>query len=559
MKFLGKLLLTLLLILLLVIVALYVLLQTQWGAVWLSRQITENSHYQLSLSKAEHNFSNPSHLILNDVSFGSEGHPAILIAKRVDLGLALAQFSSPLHFASIRLEQGTLNFDSLSSVSSLQADRLLLSQMSVSRSQDDWPVQALQVDGGIIPWQPQAENAPDRQVRFQLSAGSLTVKGMPATNALIEGSIAGRDWKIDNLGADVARGSITASARRSGAGNWQVNNLRLNDIRLQSDKTLTEFVQPLLSLSNVEFNRVDITDARLEGKDWAITDLDLVLKNFTLTSDSWQSNGGSLAMNASSFVNGSLQLDDPIVNLDFPQEGVEITQFSSRWVNGLIRAKGNWNRSSKKLSLDEVAVAGLEYTLPSSWREFWAASLPDWLDSVEITQFSANRNLLIDISPAFPFQLTALDGTGSKLLLAKNHQWGVWSGTLSLNSAEATFNRVDLRHPSLALVADDKNISVTEMSAFSGNGMLDFTATLDQQPQRAFSFTLNGRQVAVNLLQNWGWPQLPAGQGNFQMKGQGTLQQQGQMKDTFNATLSATPADVHLQQTMINGALSDAR
>jgi len=559
MKFLGKVLLTLLLLLLLVIVSLYVLLQTQWGAGWFSRQISDNSIYQLSLSKAEHDFSNPSHFVLNDVSFGRDGQPAMLVARRVDLGLSLMQFSNPLNFSSIRLEQGTLNLDNYSAVPSLQADRLQLSQMALNRSQGDWPVQAQRVDGGIIPWQPEAVNRPDRQVRFQVSAGSLEIKGLSAANAIIEGSIKGQDWTINNLGADVARGSITASAQRNGAGSWRVHSLRLNGIRLQSDKTLSEFIQPLMSLPDVQFGRVDITDARLEGKDWAVTDLDLVLKNLALSDRSWQSDGGSLAMNASSFINGSLQLDDPIASLDFSPQGVEVTQFSSRWVNGLIRARGNWERSSKKLTLDEVMIAGLEYTLPSSWRERWMTALPNWLDSVEISRLSANRNLIIDINTEFPFQMTSLDGTGSKLLLARNHQWGLWAGTLSLNAAEATFNRVDLRHPSLTLAASDSGINVTEMSAFSGDGMLESTASISQLPDRAFSFTLNGRQVAVNLLQNWGWSQLPPGKGNFQMSGQGSLQQDRQLKKTVNATLSATPANTSLQQRMTNGIVNSDR
>lgn len=556
MKFFGKLLLTLLLVLLLIVVAFYVLLQSQWGAGWISRQISDSSAYQLSMSKAEHNFSAPSHLILNDVTFGHDGHPPMLVAKRVDLGLALIQFSNPLHFSSIRLERGTLDLDNYSTVSSLQADRLLLSQMNVSRSQDDWPVQAQRVDGGVIPWQPATVNQRTPQVRFQLSAGSMEVKGSPVTNALIEGSIAGEEVTIDNLGADVARGSITANAKRSATGSWQINNLRLNDIRLQTDRTLSEFVQPLLSLPNVHFSRVDITDARLEGKNWAVTDLDLMLKNLTLNGNGWQSDGGSLAMNASSVVKGSLQLDDPIVSLNFSQQGVDISQFSSRWVNGLVRTNGNWDRSSKKLNLDEVVIAGLEYTMPTDWRERWMAALPEWLDSVEISRFSASRNLLIDINPAFPFQLTALDGTGSKLLLARNHQWGIWAGTLSLNAAEATFNRVDLRHPSLALDANASRIDVREMSAFSGDGLLELTASINQQPDRAFSFSLNGRQVNLNLLQNWGWPQLPAGKGPFQLKGGGSLQQDRSLKDSLNATLSATPADTPLHQTMTNGVIS---
>lgn len=553
MKFLGKVLLTLLLVLLLVIVALYVLLQTQWGAGWISRQISDDSAYQLSMSKIEHDFSNPSHLLLDNVAFGRDGQPATLVAKRVDLGLSLKQFSNPLHFSSIRLNQGTLNLNNGNPPVSLQADRLQLSQMALNRSQDNWSLQAQRVDGGIIPWQPEATERPDYQASFQISAGSLMLNGVPAANALIEGNVKGREWTISNLGADVARGSATANARRDASGNWQVSSLRLNSIRLQSDKTLSDFLQPLLSLTEVRLGRVDVTDARLEGRDWAVTDLDLVLKNITLSHGDWQSDGGSLAMNASSVVNGSLQLDDPIANLDFTPQGIELSQFSSRWVNGLIRAQGSWNRSDKKLSLDEVVIAGLEYTLPSTWRERWMQALPGWLDSVEIKKFSANRNLIIDIDPAFPFQMTSLEGTGNNLLLAHNHQWGIWAGNLSLNAAEATFNRVDLRHPSLTLAADENSINFTEMSAFSGDGMLEGNAKISQQPDRSTSFTLNGRQVTFNLLQNWGWPPLPQSKGNLQLSGQALLQQDKPLKTTVNATLSVTSADNSVQQRMVNG------
>lgn len=559
MKFFGKVLLTLLLILLLALVAIYVLLQTQWGAGWISRQVSASSDYQLSLSKMEHNFSDPSHLLLNDVAFGRKDQPATLVTRRVDLGLSLMQFSSPLHFASIRLDQGTLNLSDKSAPLSLQADRLQLSQMALNRNQGDWPLQAQRVDGGVTPWKPEAGNVLGKEARFQMSAGSLTLDGIPAANVLVQGSIHGPQLVLSNFGADVALGSVTASAQRDAQG-WQVNSLRLNSIRLQSDKTLAEFLQPLRTLPTMHFDRIDMTDARLQGQDWAVTDLDLTLKDLTLSNGDWQSDNGSLSMNASSFVNGSMQLDDPIANMDFSAQGAQLTQFSSRWVNGLVRAQGSWTRSDKKLTLDELVVAGLEYTLPLNWRERWMETLPSWLESVQVTKLSASRNLIIDINPDFPFQMTALDGNGSNLLMARNHQWGIWSGNLSFNAAAATFNRVDLRHPSIALSADDNAINVSEMSAFSADGMLEGLATLSQQPQRALSLTLNGRQVNATLLQNWGWPTIPLnGNATMQLKMQANLQASQPLKPSVNATLAVSNGEQSVQQTLRGGLLSGSQ
>jgi hypothetical protein len=560
MKVIGKILLTILLILLLAVVALYVVVQTQWGARWISRTISSHTDYQLAMSKLEHNFSDPDHLILNDVSFGHKTQPAMVTAKRVDLGLSVIQFTQPLHFASIWLEKGSLTLSGKGKPLPLQADRLQLNQMAVNSPDSSLPVTATRVDGGVLPWKPQAGDFIGNDASFQISAGSVEINGIPASNVLIQGSIKNKQLIISNIGADAALGSITASAQRDAQGNWDVANLRLNSIRLQSDNTLSGFLDPLLALPSVHFDRIDMTDARLQGTDWAVTDLDMALKNITLKNGDWESDDGSLSMNASTFVNGSLELNDPIVNLAFSPQGVALTQFSSRWVNGLVRTEGNWNRSDKKLTLNELAIAGLEYTLPQNWREHWMARLPDWLDSVEVTKFAANRNLIIDINPAFPFQTTSLDGNGSNLLMAKDHQWGIWSGSLSLNAAEATFNRVDLRHPSIALTADDSKINVTEMSAFTKNGMVESLATLSQQPQRALSLTLNGRQVPVNLLHDWGWPTVPLeGDGDLQLKAQASLAADAPLKPTVNGSLSASAGDKSVQQTLHAGQVTGAQ
>ncbi|WP_345829620.1 AsmA family protein [Erwinia sp. HDF1-3R] len=560
MKRLGKILLTLLLLLLLVAILLYVLLQTQWGAGWISRSISQRTDYQLAFSKLEHNFSDPSLLTLDNVSFGRKTQPATLVAKRVDLGLSLAQFTHPGHFSSIRLEKGTLNVWRTAAPLPLEADRLQLSEMAVDAPDGELPIKAERVVGGLTPWKPQAGNMPGSDARFQMSAASLNVGGFPAKNVLLQGSISQQQWVISNFGADLALGSITGRAQRDATGRWDVANLRLNNIRLQSSRSLPGFIEPLLSLPPIHFERIDVTDARLEGADWAITDLDLALKNITLRDGDWESREGSLSMNANSFVNGSLELNDPIVNMTFSPEGVALTQLSSRWANGLIRTAGTWQRSDKKLTLDQLAIAGLEYTLPQNWRDLWMAPLPAWLSGIEVKRFEANRNLIIDINPDFPFQMTSLEGSGSDLLLARDRQWGIWSGRLSVNAAEATFNRVDVRHPSLALTADDNSIAVTEMSAFVKSGMVEGLATLSQQPQRAFSLTLNGRQVPANLLHEWGWPDVDLqGDGDMQLKIEGRLAAGTPLKPSVNGSLSTTVNDKTVQQRMQSGQVTAAQ
>ncbi|MET3078229.1 AsmA family protein [Pantoea leporis] len=556
MKFLGKFFLTLLLLILLALVVLYVLLQTQWGAGWFSRWVSDKTAWHLSLSKIEHDFSSPSHIILDDFSFGHDGQPAVLVAKRVDLGLALVQFSDPLHFNSIEVRDGEINLANQAPDTTLpiQANRLQLNNVRIENPHSALPMTAQRVNGGLLPWKPLPNDVLGSDAQFQISAGTLTLDGVPGNNVLLQGSIKQRRLVLSNIGADLARGSMTGNAERDALGNWKIDQLRLNDIRMQTHQSLSDFLNPLRAVPSVSINRLDMTDARLQGPDWAVTDLDLTLKNVTLRGDDWESDGGSLSMNAGNFINGGFELNDPIVNAEFSAQGIALTQFSSRWVNGVVRASGNWTRSDKRLTLDELAIAGLEYTLPQNWRERWQQTLPDWLDSVLITRATANRNLIIDINPAFPFQMTSLDGSANNLLLARQHQWGIWSGKASFNAAEATFNRTDLRHPSIALNANDQQIQVTELSAFNGSGLLEGSATVGQDAQRPLTLNLKGQAVPANVLGNWGWPTLQlSGNSNLQLQLKGSLNASAPLRPSVDGTLSVTTDAQAVQQTMRGG------
>lgn len=558
MKFIGKLLVYLLVALLIVVLAFYFLLQTRWGASQASSWVTENTAYELNFDQIDHRFSSPSHIVLKNVTFGRDGKPATLVAKTVDIGLSSRQITDPLHMDTITLFDGTLNLSPQTAPLPFQADRLQLNNMAFNSPNTEWDLSAQKVTGGVSPWQPEAGNVLGKNAQIQMSAGSLTLNGVPATNVLIEGKLNGKEVVLNTIGADMARGSLTGSAQRNADGGWVIDTLRLNDIRLQSEKTLADFFSPLTTVPSLQIGRLEVTDARLQGPDWAVTDLDLSLRNLTLAKGDWQSQDGRLSMNASEFIYGSLHLFDPILNTEFSPQGIALRQFTSRWEGGMVRTSGNWLRDGKALVLDDAAIAGLEYTLPENWKTLWMETLPEWLNSVTLKKFGLSRNLVIDIDPAFPWQITSLDGYGANLQLAKDRQWGVWGGSATLNGAAATFNRVDVRRPSLALNANAATVNITELSAFTEKGILEATATVSQLAQRQTTVSLNGRGVPLNIINQWGWPALPlAGDGNMQLTASGSIQAHALLKPTVNGKLSAVNMDKQqVQQTMTGGVVS---
>ncbi|EQB4817885.1 TPA: AsmA family protein [Citrobacter amalonaticus] len=558
MKFIGKLILYVLIALLVVILGLYFLLQTRWGAEHISALISEHSDYQLSFEAMDHRFSSPSHILLKNVTFGRDGQPATLVAKAVDIGLSTRQLTHPRHVDTILLQNGTLNISPQTAPLPFQSDRLQLQDMALNSPGSEWDLSAQRVNGGIIPWLPEAGKVLGSKAQIQLSAGSLTLNDVPAANVLIEGSIDNEQVTLSTIGADIARGALTGVAKRHADGSWMVENLRLNDIRLQSDKSLADFFAPLNAIPSLQINRLEVTDARLQGPDWAVTDLDLSLRNLTFSKDDWQTQEGKLSMNASEFIFGSLHLFDPILNAEFSPQGIALRQFTTRWEGGMVRTSGNWLREGKALILDDAAIAGIEYTLPENWKQRWMQPLPTWLNSLTLKKFTASRNLVIDIDPTFPWQLTALDGYGANLGLVQNQKWGVWSGNATLNAAAATFNRVDVRRPSLSLAANANTVNISELSAFTERGILEATASVSQLPPRQTQISLNGRGVPVNVLQQWGWPALPiAGDGNIQLTASGTVQADAPLKPTVNGQLHAVNANKQqVTQTMQAGVVS---
>lgn len=331
MKFIGKLLLYILIALLVVIAGLYSLLQTRWGAEHISAWVSENSDYHLAFGAMDHRFSAPSHIVLENVTFGRDGQPATLVAKSVDIALSSRQLTEPRHVDTILLENGTLNLTGQTAPLPFKADRLQLRDMAFNSPNSEWKLSAQRVNGGVVPWSPEAGKVLGTKAQIQFSAGSLSLNDVPATNVLIEGSIDNDRVTLTNLGADIARGTLTGNAQRNADGSWQVENLRMADIRLQSEKSLTDFFAPLCSVPSLQIGRLEVIDARLQGPDWAVTDLDLSLRNMTFSKDDWQTQEGKLSMNASEFIYGSLHLFDPIINAEFSPQGVALRQFTSRW------------------------------------------------------------------------------------------------------------------------------------------------------------------------------------------------------------------------------------
>ena len=557
MKFIGKFFLILLLILLLVLITGYFLLKSAWGAATLSRWISNETAYHLSIGRLHHSFSAPLEVTLDDFSFGHDGQPALVVADHVTLGLSLLQFSTPTHFDTITLTEGEINLANIrpGTAIPLQANHLRLNNISIVEPGADTGFTASQIVADISPWKPDANSLQGGHYHFRMGIGQLQLNAQTLSNLHANGQVNSRQLTLESLEGQTERGRFSGALTRDAQGAWQVQQLSLQDIRFQTEKNLPDFLAPLVR-HNIRPGQIDISHATIVGPDWAVTDLNLQLANPQLPDNALLAQGGTLKLQASELVYGNNDFVSPRAEAEATPEGVRIDSLSTHWKNGTVSATGDWQRATRQLALNNLTVTGLEYTLPQDWRQRVMAPLPDWLDSVIVHQLAVSNSLIIDINPAFPFQMTALHGSGQELLLARHHQWGIWSGNSEWKATEATFNRRDISAPWFKLHADDRQISVSDLKMLIDNGPLVGSAQISQQPSRDFSLSLEGQSVPTDFLTHWGWP-APAtgGKGSVSLNVTGKLQAGQPLRPTVSGTLHLTTPAGTQQQSMQAGVM----
>ncbi|MFV0549413.1 MAG: AsmA family protein [Limnobaculum xujianqingii] len=545
MRFIRKSLYTLLALILVLAIAVYFIAQTSYAARWVSQWVTDNTPYQLSLDHLDYSITSPYQLVLNDVEFSQQKQSPLLKAKKVTLELTSSFWQTPMYFSALELEDGTLNLSSQNAIELAPgSDRFQLRNMTLNVDSPELSLQGEKVNGGIIPWTLTNSFLPEKDNRFEFSADKLVVNGIDTHKILVQGEVKDHQILFNNVGADLANGQLTGNGKRTADGKWQIESLRLSEVKYQSPLELDQLLDQLnqrISNTDISLNRLDLINTNIQGPEWAFSDFTLSMKDLEFIKGRWQATSGSALMNASDMIYNDNHLVSPVLSLELENNSIKIKQFSSRWQDGLVRATGNWQRDTQTLTLDDVAFTALLYTLPKDWLAQLKQVQPEWLRELHITKLAANRNILIDITPDFPFQFTSIDSNGSNLYLVKNRQVGLWGGTLSFNASDATLNKIDLRHPSFTLNATPETITISDISAFTKEGLIEANATLSQQPERALSLTLNGRSVPVDILQSWGWQAIPLqGNGTIALQLNGDLIDKQSGKPELKGSLKMT-------------------
>ena len=322
MKFIGKFFLILLLILLLLLVAAWFALKSTWGAGTLSRWISDDTAYHLSIGRIRHSLSSPLVVTLEDFTFGNDGQPAMVVASKVTLGLSLLQFSDPSHFDSLRLSDGEIDLGNIRPGTGfpLQANHLYLNNINVVQPDISNSYQANETTAEITPWKPSQSQMLGNNYSFHIGIGQLMLGQQHLANISARGSVTPQKLMLDNVNGDAERGTFSGSAIHE-ADRWQIRQLNLQNTRFQTSKSLPELLAPL-EQHDIQPGQVSVSHATIVGPDWAVTDLNLQLNNPQIPDSTLLVGGGKLSLQASDFVWGTQEFTQPQVTME-QTSGVE--------------------------------------------------------------------------------------------------------------------------------------------------------------------------------------------------------------------------------------------
>lgn len=377
---------------------------------------------------------------------------------------------------------------------------------------------------------------------FRLTASSVKVDDNLFKKFALRGKYHAALTEISEISGELNHGFFIGSGKRTTDGSITVDSLAMSGIGWQSnlsfDQLLTEISYPY----PIFLKNIDLINANFQGKDWAISGLNAEIQKLGLINGSWNTSHSKFELDASQLVIKNQQIEQLIANLETKNDRLNINKLSGYYEKGIFNLRGYWQRDNKSLTLDNVELGGILYTLPEHWLSFFAAPAPDWLSNLSIKQFTLSQSLLMNINSDFPFEFTGLNGSMTDVDFIKHQQWGFWQGKASFSADSGTLNQAMLRRPSMEIRQSGQASVAATVTTSTGQGVIKFGVLAKQQPSNVlFLLRSSGSNIDLSLLNQWGWEGLPREIiGDFDLTLQGNLLAKS-IQNTLNGELVAIP------------------
>ena len=539
MKWLTKLITYILLLFLLVIIFAYIGLQTRWGASYSSQFLSKFTDFDIDVGIMGHQFSTPGEFVFQDVKLESQNKDLSLNARQVVIDINWQNLFSGNAIRRLVITQGELAATSSESSTKLpiSASILQFENSQIKFKQADKTVELTGFTGGITPWIP-TTNHPFGYGNFRFTTNQMTINDLPFRNVAITGKLQEKVTDISKASGYLNNGYISGEGKAFTDGSIIIDSLTMNKVGWQNNISFDALFDAINSDKTLQIKNLELTNIDIQGKDWALSGLSTEIDQLSFVRGSWNSPKSKINFNMGQLVIQEQQLDTLIGELDINGDTIDINKLSGYYNKGVFNLSGSWQRNDKVLTIDDAKLAGVLYTLPEKWLEFFVEPAPSWLSGLSIKKFNLSQSLLMNIQPQFTFEFTALSANIENMDLIKQSQWGIWSGKATLTADSGTINQVIVRRPFVEIRQSGKSSAAASLTVSTDKGISKLGLLIKQEPKKMpFLLRASGTNIDLSNLNQWGWAGFPA-----------------QMIGDFDATLQGDFLSSSLQKSL-NGEL----
>src|SRR5699024_3920292 len=143
----------------------------------------------------------------------------------------------------------------------------------------------------------------------------------------------------------------------------------------------------------------------------------------------------------------------------------------SHWQKGRLQLSGHWQ--DKQLTLDNVLLSHLNYSLPSLTALSWPAAL----SQLTIKEMLITPSYLASTDEQFPWQIIAFELTGHNLHLTPHHPLWLTEGQLQFSAPAAALNGEAFKRLTGHLQIVEQQM-VGQVNALTPQGIVEFNTNL---------------------------------------------------------------------------------
>ncbi|EKT60984.1 hypothetical protein [Providencia sneebia] len=561
MRWLTRLIITLLILFLFVIIFTYISLQTRWGASYASQFLSKLTSYNIDVGIMGHEFANPGEFIFQDIKLSSANNDISVDAKQIVVEMSWRKLFSGNAIHRLVITQGDVALNSSETSTSIPLDAHIL-QFENSRiqlNQNNNQIEAVGLTGGITPWHPTV-NHPFGYGDFRFTSNQLNINELPLKNVAITGKRQENMLVFNEASGYLNNGYILGSGKMLADKSIVIDSLAMNRVGWQTSISFADLLKVIEIEHPISIKNLILTNIGLQGKDWAVSGLNTEIDQLGFVRGSWNLPKSHIDFNIDQLVIGDQQVDTLIGKANIQGDNLNIEKLSGYYYKGVFNLNATWQRNDKTLTINEGKLAGILYTLPNTWLDFFAQPAPNWLSGFKIQQFTLSQSLLMNIESYFPFEFTALSGNIEDINFIKQKQWGIWSGKASFNADSGTINQVMVRRPYMDVRQSGQASAAASLTASTEKGIVKVGLLVKQSPQKVpFLLRASGTNVDLSVLNQWGWQGFPPQlMGDFDTTLQGDLLAP-KLTKTLNGELMAMPLQgKRMFRTVVNGVVTSS-